>query len=38
MRVIDEFSGKRKTLVVQPGAKVEPEFNTVNFTLCYPVI
>lgn len=37
MRVIDEFSGKRKTLVVQPGAKVEPEFNTVNFTLCYPV-
>ena len=37
MRVIDEFSGKRKTLVVQSGVKVEHEFNTVSFTLCYPV-
>lgn len=37
MQVIEEFSDKRKTLVVQPGVKVEHEFNTVSFTLCYPV-
>ena len=37
MRAIDEFSGERKTLVAQPGVRVESEFNTVSFTLCYPV-
>ncbi len=37
MQVTEEFSDKRKTLVVQPGVKVEHEFNTVSFTLCYPV-
>ena len=37
MQVTEEFSDKRKTLVVQSGVKVEHEFNTVSFTLCYPV-
>lgn len=37
MQAAEEFSDKRKTLVVQPGVKVEHEFNTVSFTLCYPV-
>lgn len=37
MRAIDELSGERKTLVAQPGVRVESEFNTVSFTLCYPV-
>ena len=37
MQVTEEFSDKRETLVVQSGVKVEHEFNTVSFTLCYPV-
>ena len=37
LQVTEEFSDKRKTLVVQSGVKVEHEFNTVSFTLCYPV-
>ena len=31
MQVTEEFSDKRKTLVVQSGVKVEHEFNTVSF-------
>lgn len=37
MMAADEFSGKRKLLSVQPGVEVAPEFNTVSFTLSYPV-
>ena len=37
MQIMEELSGKRKILGVQPGVKVDPEFNTVNFSLCYPV-
>lgn len=35
--VTEEFSDRRKTLEVRPGIEVEPEYNTVSFTLCYPV-
>lgn len=37
MQVIDEFSGVRKPLAARPEIKIEPEFNTVDFALCYPV-
>lgn len=37
MQVVDEFSGVQKPLIVGPGTKIEPGFNTVSFALSYPV-
>lgn len=37
MQAVAEVSGEQKSLIVQPDIKIEPEFNTVSFTLCYPV-
>lgn len=37
MQAVAEVSGEQKSLIVQPDIKIEPEFNTVSFTLCYLV-
>ncbi len=37
MQAIDEYSGEQKLLAMHSQIKIDPEFNTVNFSLCYPV-
>lgn len=37
MEIIKEFSGESRIMEPRSGIKVESEFNTVNFTLSYPV-
>lgn len=37
IQVIDEMEGRRETLEIKPDVSVKPGFNTVSFTLCYPV-
>lgn len=37
MRVTEELTGEWKVLAVHPGIEVESKFNSVSFSLCYPV-
>ncbi|MEL5893369.1 triple tyrosine motif-containing protein [Bacteroides sp. GD17] len=37
IRTIKELSDEFRVMAVQPGVRIEPEFNTVSFTLGYPV-
>lgn len=37
MQAVEEFSGEQKSLNMQSDIKIKPKFNTVSFTLCYPV-
>lgn len=37
MQIIDELDGKSEILEAKPDVRVKPGFNTVSFTLCYPV-
>lgn len=37
MSVTEELTGEHKVLAVRPGIEIDAKFNSVSFSLCYPV-